>query len=269
MWLLTYTGFPKKWLSECCWSPKISKPNWVLQGQIFPWTWVWGAWSCPALVKKRPKMINFRQRLVQVWLRGVPATGDWAGAQWLQQHSESRFFGTPCIKRCHCTKKKEDFKFVIPLPWSNNVSTHSLLKNSNISYSVNWSREIAEYHQQSQSPCIPLPPHPSWCSYNKVKPRGSSDISATLHLFLLQTLSFVGWLTCMSSWLFHNSLQTAGRKLSCRPKCYIGGSSADACFLLVDAWICCVPIGRRHRSTVQWLACRHMLAFLTIFKMDF
>ena len=112
----------------------------------------------------------------------------------------------------------------------------------------------------------PPPKPPSWCSYNKVKPRGSSDISATL-LLLLQTLSFVGWLTCMSSWLFHNSLQTAGRKLSCRPKCYIGGSFADAWFLLVDAWICCVPIGRRHRSTVQWLACRHMLAFKT-FKMD-
>ena len=218
----------------------------------------------PSLSKKKTKNDKFQTKacpsLVERgagywWLSGCTVA---PAAFW------KSFFGTPCIKRCHCTKKKEDFKFVIPLPWSNNVSTHSLLKNSNSSYSVNWSKEIAEYHQQSQSSCIPLPNHPSWCSYNKVKPRGSSDISATLHLFLLlllQTLSFVGWLTCMSSWLFHNSLQTAGRKLSCRPKCYIGGSSADAWFLLVDAWICCVPIGRRHRSTVQWLACRHMLAF--------
>ena len=35
---------------------------------------------------------------VQIRLRGVLATGDWAGAPWLQQHSKSNFFRTPCSK---------------------------------------------------------------------------------------------------------------------------------------------------------------------------
>ena len=32
----------------------------------------------------------------QVWTHGVLATSYWVSALWLQQHSESAFFGTPC-----------------------------------------------------------------------------------------------------------------------------------------------------------------------------
>ena len=42
------------------------------------------------LRKKRPK--NSRHTLVQVWLKGVPATGDWEDAPWLQQIFEIYFF---------------------------------------------------------------------------------------------------------------------------------------------------------------------------------
>ena len=79
----TTAGCPeKKWLSECCWSPKIQ--NWVLRGQ------------------ETTKNIISRHRFVQVWLRGVPATGDWEGALWLQQLLKETFFGTPCSYPKHC-----------------------------------------------------------------------------------------------------------------------------------------------------------------------
>ena len=90
-----FTGCPKiKWLSECCWSLKIVTR--VLRGQIFPWTWIGSAWSYFVFSKKRPKIIISRNSLVQVQLRGVSATGDWAGTPWLQQHFESHSFKTPC-----------------------------------------------------------------------------------------------------------------------------------------------------------------------------
>ena len=74
--------------------------------------------------------------------------------------------------------------------------------------------------------------------------------------------------TCQAhlpSWLFHISLQTAGRKLlSCRRVPQIGWSPADAEFLLGEPGICGIPIGRCRRCMVQWLACRHTLAFQAI-----
>ena len=45
----------------------------------------WGRWILLSISKKRPK-INFQTQ-------GVLANGDWASALWLQQHSESVFFG--------------------------------------------------------------------------------------------------------------------------------------------------------------------------------
>ena len=35
----------------------------------------------------------------------MPANDDWASALWLQQHSESAFFGTPCIHFHHCPRQ--------------------------------------------------------------------------------------------------------------------------------------------------------------------
>ena len=47
---------------------------------------------------KRPTKMISRHKLAQVRFRGVLATGDGEYAPWLQQHSESIFFGTPCIQ---------------------------------------------------------------------------------------------------------------------------------------------------------------------------
>ena len=44
------------------------------------------------------RLFTHSHRLVHVRLKGVRATGDWAGAMWLQQYSESHFFGTPSIR---------------------------------------------------------------------------------------------------------------------------------------------------------------------------
>ena len=77
--------------------PKNPNQNWVLRGQF---SHVLGsAWSCLVLVRNDQKIIS-RHRLVL--LRGVPGTGDRAFAPWLQKHSESHFFGTPCIQICIC-----------------------------------------------------------------------------------------------------------------------------------------------------------------------
>ena len=58
--------------------------KWVLRGQIFPSKWLGNAWSCSVLVRNDQKN-NFQTQ-------GVPATGDWACAPWLQQHFVSAFF---------------------------------------------------------------------------------------------------------------------------------------------------------------------------------
>ena len=47
------------------------------------------AWSCLVLVGNDQK-IDFQTQ-------GVSATGDWASALWVQEQSESAFFGTPFI----------------------------------------------------------------------------------------------------------------------------------------------------------------------------
>ena len=63
--------------------------NWVRWSYTWPWTWLVGAWSCLVLVsKKRPKT-TFQAQV-------SPTIGGWACAPWLQQHSISTFFGTPC-----------------------------------------------------------------------------------------------------------------------------------------------------------------------------
>ena len=56
---------------------------------MLPWTWLGKAWSGLVLVRNDQK-INFQTQ-------GTPATCDWASSLWLQQHSESALFGTPCI----------------------------------------------------------------------------------------------------------------------------------------------------------------------------
>ena len=63
--------------------------NWVLCGQILPWTSLGKAWS-GLVLERNDQHFNFQTQ-------GVPAACDWASALWLQQHSESAFFGTPCI----------------------------------------------------------------------------------------------------------------------------------------------------------------------------
>ena len=63
---------------------------WVLLGQFFPWTWLGSAWSCLVLVGNDQKTCS------RSWMR-LRATCDWTGVPWLQQHSVSNFFGTPCL----------------------------------------------------------------------------------------------------------------------------------------------------------------------------
>ena len=75
---------PKK-----CKNRKNHNQNWVLWGEILPWTWLRKAWSGLVLVRNDRK-INFQTQ-------GVLATYDLASALWLQQHSESAFFVTPCM----------------------------------------------------------------------------------------------------------------------------------------------------------------------------
>ena len=61
--------------------------NWVLLGKILPWTWLGKARSGLVLVRNQK---NYFQT------QGVPVPCDLASALWLQQHSESAFFVTPC-----------------------------------------------------------------------------------------------------------------------------------------------------------------------------
>ena len=62
----------------------------LLNPNKFPKDMTWERLILLCLRKKRPK--NSRHTLVQVWLKGVPATGDWEGAPYLQQNFESYFF---------------------------------------------------------------------------------------------------------------------------------------------------------------------------------
>ena len=58
--------------------------------------------------KKRPGIQISRHSLVQVRLRVVPASGDWAAAPWLQQHSESHFFWDTIV--CRTNNKRTFFE---------------------------------------------------------------------------------------------------------------------------------------------------------------
>jgi len=54
----------KKLKTESIWGPKNSNQNWVLWGQICPWTWLESAWSCLILNKKKRsgKKNNFQRQ---------------------------------------------------------------------------------------------------------------------------------------------------------------------------------------------------------------
>ena len=70
----------------------------LLNPNKFPKDMTWERLILLCLRKKRPK--NSRHTLVQVWLKGVPATGDWEGAPWLQQNFESYFFWDTLYNIC-------------------------------------------------------------------------------------------------------------------------------------------------------------------------
>ena len=66
------------------------------------------AWKRLILVRNETKNFFSRQRPVQVRLRGVPVTADWAPAPWLRDHSESHFFGdTLYLARGSCLNRPE------------------------------------------------------------------------------------------------------------------------------------------------------------------
>ena len=66
------------------------------------------AWKRLISVRNETKNFFSRQRPVQVRLRGVPVTADWAPAPWLRDHSESHFFGdTLYLARGSCLNRPE------------------------------------------------------------------------------------------------------------------------------------------------------------------
>ena len=74
LFYLVLQGGQKKWLAECCWSPKILTK-----------------------IKCCGAKFLYGKDLGALDPARVLATGDWAGAPLLEQHSESHFFGTPCV----------------------------------------------------------------------------------------------------------------------------------------------------------------------------
>ena len=78
------TGCPEKnWLIE-----KNPHQNWVLRGQIFPWTWIRSGWSCLVLVRNDQKHFS-RHRGCRLLVIEQPVQC----TPWVQQHPVSHFFG--------------------------------------------------------------------------------------------------------------------------------------------------------------------------------
>ena len=89
-----------------CWTirTRVSRnlENWVVWGQILPLICYRSAWSCLVLVRNDQKK-NFQTQ-------GVPATGDWACAPWLQQHSVNTFFWNTLIDPKMCIRTNVGMK---------------------------------------------------------------------------------------------------------------------------------------------------------------
>ena len=59
------TGCLKKVVSRMLLEPKNPNQDWVLWGQIFPWTWLESDWSYYSLINKRPKN-NFWSKPIEI-----------------------------------------------------------------------------------------------------------------------------------------------------------------------------------------------------------
>ena len=81
------TGCPEKnWLIE-----KNPHQNWVLRGQIFPWTWIRSGWSCLVLVRNDQKHFSRHRGIGYWWLSSLCSVHRGSSSILLVY-----FLGTPC-----------------------------------------------------------------------------------------------------------------------------------------------------------------------------